>query len=168
LPLNNDQSQLVDLTYFDEPDPNDPDALSDPIKHWCLLVEIIHVSVNADGCPVLFVKGANGHPFFIYFFVRADATALYPWRRFCRPGNVMALMYASSYLHGDVLAVGEGEMDNIKVSCLTPQVLRRDQPRAYNTDSSMYFGYPLPHRRGAGRHSARVPEMQPMRCSCGV
>ncbi|CAA7266782.1 unnamed protein product [Cyclocybe aegerita] len=130
LPKDNDPSGSVDLSYYEDPG-DEPDGISDPVKHWCLLVQIVYHTAT-DKELIYNVRDREGKNFFVVFYREGESLQLpgkkekesgggkggggeRPWQKYCKPGNCMAVMYACSHVFEDgALGVQVTESENVK------------------------------------------------------
>ncbi|KAJ3498967.1 hypothetical protein NLJ89_g10152 [Agrocybe chaxingu] len=132
LPRDNDPSGSVDLRYYEDPG-DEPDGISDPVKHWCLLVQIVYHTAT-DEELIYNVRDREGKNFFVIFYREGESlqspgkkeagqvkggggmsSGERPWQKYCKPGNCMAVMYACSHAFEDgALGVQVTESENVK------------------------------------------------------
>ncbi|PPR02681.1 hypothetical protein CVT24_002103 [Panaeolus cyanescens] len=109
--LPEDADDDLDLRYYD-----DSTHIGYPIKHWCLLVEIVrHIPYLR---PMYIVKDRDDHEFLAAFYLDRDVQ--FPpnhpsWHKWLAPGNVMAIMYAHkrAFMDGQV-GVRIEDVDSVK------------------------------------------------------
>lgn len=110
--LPEDADDDLDLRYYD-----DSGHTGYPIKHWCLLVEIVrHIPYLR---PMYIVKDRDDKEFLVAFYL--DRGVHFPpdhpnWRKWLSPGNVMAIMYAHkrAFMDGQV-GVRIEDWESVKV-----------------------------------------------------
>lgn len=85
-----------------------------PIKHWCLLAEIVEPVPYFR--PMCTAKDKNGKEFLVAMYLDNDVALPDFWHKYCKPGNVVAIMYACSHYFMDGQAgVRVEEVENLKV-----------------------------------------------------
>jgi len=86
-----------------------------PIKHWCLLVEIVEPIPYLR--PMFKVKDKAGNQFLIALYLDNGVELPPIWKKHCFPGGVIAIMYANKHFFMDgQLGIRVEELENIKVN----------------------------------------------------
>ncbi|KAF8804031.1 hypothetical protein BYT27DRAFT_7143713 [Phlegmacium glaucopus] len=85
----------LDLDYYDE----ERSGVFGPIKHWCLLAEIVEPIPYLR--PMFTVKDKTGKQFLVAMYLDNDVTLPDIWQKYGKPGNVMLIMYASRHIFVD-------------------------------------------------------------------
>ncbi|KAF8966137.1 hypothetical protein BDZ97DRAFT_1658154 [Flammula alnicola] len=110
----------IDLRYYDDPSY----GVTGPIKHWCLLVEIVEQIPYLR--PMFTVKDKAGKQFLVAFYLDNNIVQPKIWEKRCKVGGVIALMYATSHYFADGQhGVRVEEVENIKfLPCSLDSLLR--------------------------------------------
>ena len=74
----------LDLRYYDDPG-SDSDGITEPIKHWCLLAEIVQQIPHVR--PVFSVRDKADERFTVGLFLGSRAVIPQNWARRCRTGD---------------------------------------------------------------------------------
>ena len=104
----------LDLRYYDDPGSY---GVIGPIKHWCLLVEIVQKIPYLR--PTFKVKDKDNNELLVVFYFDNDVKMPAIWEKRCKEGGVMAIMYAVAhdFLDGQH-GVRVEEVENVKVSAV--------------------------------------------------
>ena len=99
----------INLRYFDE-----YSGVYEPVKHWCLLAEIVEPIPYLR--PMFTAKDKAGKEFLVTLYLDNDVSLPDFWHKYCKPGNVVAIMYACSHLFMDgQMGIRVEEVETIKV-----------------------------------------------------
>ncbi|KAF9483721.1 hypothetical protein BDN70DRAFT_851332 [Pholiota conissans] len=100
----------IDLRYYDDPGSY---GVTGPIKHWCLLVEIVQKIPYPR--PTFKVKDKDNNELLVGFYFDNDVKMPAIWEKRCKEGGVMAIMYAVAhdFLDGQH-GVRVEEVENVK------------------------------------------------------
>lgn len=86
-----------------------------PLKHWCLLVEIIEL-IPWPLRPMWRVKDKDGKELLVACYFDQDVEIPKSWEKHCRPGGVIAIMYALTHVFADgQIGIRAEDVQNIKV-----------------------------------------------------
>jgi hypothetical protein len=85
----------IDLRYYDE----ERSGIYGPVKHWCLLAEIVEPIPYFR--PMFTAKDKAGKEFLVAMYLDNDVALPDFWHKHCKPGNVVAIMYANSHIFVD-------------------------------------------------------------------
>jgi hypothetical protein len=100
----------LDLRYFGE----ECSGVYGPIKHWCLLAEIVEPITYFR--PMFTAKDKAGKEFLVAMYLDNDVVLPDFWHKYCKPGNVVAIMYACSHIFVDgQIGIRVEEVGTIKV-----------------------------------------------------
>lgn len=100
----------IDLRYFDE----DRSGAYGPVKRWCLLAEIEKVIPYLR--PMFSAKDKAGRQLLVTMYLDNEVALPDFWHKYCRPGNVVAIMYANSHVFMDgQTGIRVEEVESIKV-----------------------------------------------------
>lgn len=106
----------LDLRYYDDPG-SDSDGITEPIKHWCLLVEIIRRIQY--GRPVYRVRDKADEEFSVALYFGSKAEVPKVWEKRCKDGGVMTIMYATAHdFKGGQHGIRVEEVENVMVRIL--------------------------------------------------
>lgn len=109
----------LDLRYYDDPG-SDSDGITEPIKHWCLLAEIVQQIPHVR--PVFSVRDKADERFTVGLFLGSRAVIPQNWARRCRTGGVIAIMYATAHdFVGGQHGVRVEEVENVMVRYTFPR-----------------------------------------------
>ena len=102
----------IDLRYYGE----EHYGVYGPVKHWCLLVEIVKLIPYFR--PMFTAKDKAGKEFLVAMYLDNDVALPDFWNKYCKPGNVVAIMYACSHSFMDgQMGIRVEDVENIKVFC---------------------------------------------------
>jgi hypothetical protein len=100
----------IDLRYYGE----EYYGVYEPVKHWCLLAEIVEPIPYFR--PMFTAKDKAGKEFLVAMYLDNDVALPEFWHKYCKPGNVVAIMYACSHNFVDgQTGIRLEEVENIKV-----------------------------------------------------
>ena len=100
----------IDLRYYGE----EYNGVYGPVKHWCLLVEIVEPISYFR--PMFTAKDKAGQQFLVAMYLDNDVALPDFWNKYCKPGNVVAIMYACSHSFMDGQSgIRVEDVENIKV-----------------------------------------------------
>lgn len=100
----------IDLGYFGE----EYSGVYGPVKHWCLLAEIVEPIPYLR--PMFTAKDKAGKEFLVAMYLDNDVALPDFWHKYCKSGNVVAIMYAWSHTFMDgQTGIRLEEVENIKV-----------------------------------------------------
>ena len=103
----------VDLRYYGEK----YYGVYEPVKHWCLVAEIVEPIPYFR--PMFTAKDKAGKEFLVAMYLDNDVALPEFWHKYCKPGNVVAIMYACSHNFVDgQTGIRLEEVENIKVLIL--------------------------------------------------
>jgi len=122
------RSQMHFPTFTSLPEDSDIDLKSfgeehygvyGPVKHWCLLAEIVEpkfVEPIPYFRPMFTAKDKAGKEFLVALYLDNDVALPDFWNKYCKPGNVVAIMYACSHIFMDgQTGIRVEEVENIKM-----------------------------------------------------
>jgi hypothetical protein len=102
----------IDLRYYTDPGNC---GVFGPIKHWCLLVEIVEPIPYLR--PMYKVKDRSGKQFIVVLYLDNGVQIPALWKKHCFPGGVIAIMYATRHFFRDGQhGIRVEELENIKVN----------------------------------------------------
>jgi len=102
----------LDFRYYDET--NDSYGVYGPIKHWCLLGEIVEIIPWIR--PMFKVKDNAGEHFLVAFHLDGTRTLPSELAKYAKPGNTMTIMYAEQHYFADgQIGVRLEDVDRVKV-----------------------------------------------------
>ncbi|KAF8197116.1 hypothetical protein BJ912DRAFT_1140725 [Pholiota molesta] len=118
LPDDND----LDLRYYE--DPYEAGGVVGPIKHWCLLAEIVEVIPYMR--PMFRVKDKANNEFLVACYFDTHLKMPPIWEKRCKKGGVIAILYATSHYFMDGQnGVRVEEMEYVKfLPCSLDALLR--------------------------------------------
>ena len=101
----------LDLRYYGE----EYSGVYGPVKHWCLLAEIVKPIPYIR--PMFTAKDKTGEEFLVAMYLDNDVALPDFWHKYCKPGNVVAIMYACSHTFMDgQTGIRVEEVGTIKVN----------------------------------------------------
>jgi len=87
-----------------------------PVKHWCLLAEIVERTGIPFLRPMVTAKDKAGKEFLVALYLDNDVVLPDFWHKYCKPGNVMVIMYACSHSFMDgQIGIRVEDVENIKI-----------------------------------------------------
>jgi hypothetical protein len=99
----------IDLRYYGDK----YDGVYEPVKHWCLLAEIVTIPYFR---PMFTAKDKAGKEFMVAMYLDNDVVLPDFWEKYCKPGNVVAIMYACGHGFMDgQMGIRVEDVENIKV-----------------------------------------------------
>lgn len=103
---------VIDLGCYGE----ENNGIYGPVKHWCLLAEIVERTGLPFLRPMFKAKDKAGEEFMVAMYLDNDVALPEFWHKYCKPGNVVAIMYACShnFIDGQI-GIRLEEVENIKV-----------------------------------------------------
>ena len=102
----------LDLRYYDDPENY---GVYGPIKHWCLLVEVVEPIPYLR--PMYLVKDNAGKQFLVALYLDNGVEIPAVWKKHCFPGSVIGIMYATRHFFMDgQYGIRVEELENVKVS----------------------------------------------------
>ena len=82
-------------TFTSLPEDSDRSGANRPVKHWCLLAEIVKLIPYLR--PMFTAKDKAGKEFIVTMYLDNGVALPDFWHKYCKPGNVVTIMYAKRH-----------------------------------------------------------------------